>query len=95
MSTVTTIAPETATTAANIVPSRQVPPATLVIFGAGGDLTKRLVVPALYHLVRASKLADEFAVIGVDHSDQTTEQWRQSLTGMLQTTQAAGMDTEA
>ncbi|MGA7612894.1 MAG: hypothetical protein WCF49_22245, partial [Xanthobacteraceae bacterium] len=28
----------------------------MVIFGAGGDLTKRLVVPALYNLVRAGKL---------------------------------------
>src|SRR5215467_795080 len=90
MSTATTNA------SAKVLPGRQAPPATLVIFGAGGDLTKRLVVPALYHLVQAGKLADEFAVIGVDHNDQTTEQWRQSLTEMmLAFTQAAGIDTEA
>jgi len=71
------IAPKTAMTAAKVVQGRQAPPATLVIFGAGGDLTKRLVVPALYHLVQAGKLPDAFAVIGVDHSDRTTEQWRQ------------------
>jgi len=65
---VTTIAPEAATTAAKVLPSGPAPPATLVIFGAGGDLTKRLVVPALVHLVQAGKLPDEFAVIGVDHS---------------------------
>ena len=41
----------TAMTAANA--SRQAPPATMTIFGAAGDLTKRLVVPALYNLVRA------------------------------------------
>ena len=28
-------------------------PCVLVIFGAGGDLTKRLLVPALYHLRRS------------------------------------------
>jgi glucose-6-phosphate 1-dehydrogenase len=56
MSTATTIAPEAATTAAKILPGRQAQPATLIIFGAGGDLTKRLVVPALYHLVQAGKL---------------------------------------
>src|SRR5215831_13590645 len=96
MSTVTTSGAETATTAARIYPGHQAPPATLVIFGAGGDLTKRLVVPALYHLVQAGKLADEFAVIGVDRNDQTTEQWRQSLTAMMQASaQAAGIDTEA
>ena len=49
---------------------RQAPPATMVIFGAGGDLTKRLVVPALYNLVRARKLPDEFAIIGVDQNDR-------------------------
>jgi hypothetical protein len=48
MSAVTTIVPEVATTAAKVSPSRQAPPATLAIFGAAGDLSKRLVVPALY-----------------------------------------------
>src|SRR3974390_2716349 len=57
---------------------------TLAIFGAGGDLTKRLVVPALYHLVQAGRLPEQFTVIGVDRHNQTTEQWRQSLTEMLQ-----------
>ena len=41
-------------------------------------------MPALYNLVRAGKLPDEFAIIGVDHNDETTEQWRQSLTEMMQ-----------
>ena len=96
MSTETTIAPEAATTAAKVLPGRQAPPATLVIFGAGGDLTKRLVVPALYNLVQARKLPDELAVIGVDHNDRTTEQWRQSLTEMMQAfTRAAGIDAQA
>ena len=63
------VVPKTAMTAANAVQRRQAPPATLVIFGAGGDLTKRLVVPALYHLVQAGRLPDAFAVIGVDRSD--------------------------
>ena len=96
MSTETTIAPEAAKTAAKVLPGRQAPPATLVIFGAGGDLTKRLVVPALYNLVQARKLPDEFAIIGVDHNDRTTEQWRQSLTEMMQAfTRAAGIDAQA
>jgi len=58
---------------------RQPVPASMTIFGAGGDLTKRLVVPALRHLVRAGKLPDQFALIGVDHNDLTTEQWRRTL----------------
>jgi len=84
MSAATTIAPEAAVTAATTLPGHPAPPATLTIFGAGGDLTKRLVVPALYNLVRAGKLPDDFAIIGVDHGDQTTEGWCQSLTEMMQ-----------
>ena len=34
------------------------PACTLVIFGAGGDLTKRLLIPALYNLA-GSKLLDD------------------------------------
>jgi len=69
---------------------------TLVIFGAGGDLTKRLVVPALYHLVQAGRLPEQFTVIGVDQHNQTTEQWRQSLTEMLQAfTLTDGIDARA
>src|SRR5882757_5791460 len=81
MNTVTTITLEAAATA---LPGRRAPPATLTIFGAGGDLTKRLVVPALYNLARAGKLPDDFSIIGVDHNDRTTEEWRQSLTEMMQ-----------
>ena len=43
------------------------PAASLVVFGAGGDLTKRLLVPALYNLTTAGLLGDGFAVIGIDH----------------------------
>ncbi len=70
--------------------NHQAPPATLVIFGANGDLTKRLVVPALYNLVRAGMLPEGFSVIGVDHGDRTTEAWRQSLTQMMQSSTLAG-----
>ena len=59
--------------------NRRAPPATMTIFGAAGDLTKRLVVPALYNLVRAGRLPDEFSIVGVDHNPFTTETWRQSL----------------
>jgi glucose-6-phosphate 1-dehydrogenase len=39
-------------------------PATMVIFGASGDLTKRKLVPALYSLVRERLLPPRFAVVG-------------------------------
>ena len=62
----------------------------MTIFGAAGDLTKRLVMPALYNLVRAGRLADAFAIIGVDIADHTDESWRKSLTEMMQAFVRAG-----
>lgn len=45
------------------------PPATLVIFGALGDLTKRLLVPALANLQREGLLDDATMLLGVSHHD--------------------------
>ena len=58
-------------------------PCAMVIFGATGDLTKRLVVPALYNLLRTKVLPEQFALIGVARTDGTAESWRDQLHGML------------
>jgi glucose-6-phosphate 1-dehydrogenase len=63
-------------------PRRQASPAdpcAMVIFGAGGDLTRRLVMPALYNLSRTQILPKNFAVIGVDLAEGTAESWRDHL----------------
>jgi glucose-6-phosphate 1-dehydrogenase len=59
------------------------PPCAMVIFGATGDLTKRLVVPALYNLARARRLPDAFRLIGFSRPEQSAEDWRNSLFDML------------
>jgi len=40
-------------------------PATFIIFGASGDLTKRKLVPALYHLEQANSFPKGITTIGV------------------------------
>jgi glucose-6-phosphate 1-dehydrogenase len=40
-------------------------PCIMVIFGASGDLTKRKLLPALYHLEQSGLLPEKFAVVGV------------------------------
>jgi glucose-6-phosphate 1-dehydrogenase len=40
-----------------------------VIFGASGDLTKRKLLPALFHLEQEGLLPDSFAVVGVARRD--------------------------
>jgi glucose-6-phosphate 1-dehydrogenase len=59
------------------------PNCAIVIFGANGDLTKRLIIPALYNLGRAGRLPERLALIGVDHNDKTSEQWQQNLHDFL------------
>jgi glucose-6-phosphate 1-dehydrogenase len=40
-------------------------PTIIVIFGASGDLTKRKLLPALFHLEQNGLLPEEFAIVGV------------------------------
>ena len=54
-------------------------PCAMVIFGATGDLTKRLVIPALYNLSRTKMLPEHFVLIGVARAQGTAESWRDRL----------------
>jgi glucose-6-phosphate 1-dehydrogenase len=68
-------------------PRRQPSPAdpcAMVVFGAGGDLTARLLTPALYNLSRTKILPENFAFIGVDHGEGTADSLRNHLYGMLE-----------
>src|ERR1700730_12889496 len=55
------------------------PPCTLVIFGAGGDLTKRLLMPAIYNLAKDKLLSDKFAIIAVDRTPKPIDAYRDYL----------------
>ena len=58
-------------------------PTTLVIFGATGDLTRRKLLPALYHLSRGQRLPARFSIVGVARDplgeDGFRAQFRESL----------------
>lgn len=55
------------------------PGATFVLFGARGDLTRRLLVPALYDLRRAGLLDNGFRILGLDKAQGSTADWVQRL----------------
>jgi glucose-6-phosphate 1-dehydrogenase len=55
------------------------PPCVLLIFGGTGDLTRRLLVPALRNLHRDGLLAENFALIGLGSRDIGDEGFRQHL----------------
>ena len=55
-------------------------PCVLVIFGASGDLTKRLLMPALFNLACDRLLPGRFAIVGIAMDEMTTEQFREKMT---------------
>jgi glucose-6-phosphate 1-dehydrogenase len=59
-------------------------PATLVIFGASGDLTRRKLLPAVYQLSRRGRLPAQFAVIGIARSEMDDDQFRRQFRASLE-----------
>jgi glucose-6-phosphate 1-dehydrogenase len=60
-------------------PSPPARPSLFVIFGAGGDLTKRKLVPALYNLAIQGLLAEQFAIVGMDRVEFANDGFRDYL----------------
>lgn len=59
--------------------SQMAPPTTLFLFGAHGDLVKRLLVPSLYNLTRDGLVGDALRIVGVDHNKVSDEEYRGKL----------------
>ncbi len=55
------------------------PPVTLIIFGATGDLTRRLLTPALINMTRAGLVGSDFHVLGVSIEPGDAEMLRKHL----------------
>jgi glucose-6-phosphate 1-dehydrogenase len=55
-------------------------PCVFVVFGASGDLTRRLLMPSLYNLACDGLLSPSFAVAGVALDPLSTEQFRERMT---------------
>ncbi len=59
-------------------------PCIMVIFGMTGDLTKRLLYPAICNLGSSGLTNDNFRIIGVATSDYTTNSFREQLEKNIQ-----------
>jgi glucose-6-phosphate 1-dehydrogenase len=68
-------------------------PCALVLFGATGDLAKRLVVPALYNLACSGTLPEHFALIGVARGENNVDDWRRTLYDALKSFVGNGSGT--
>src|SRR3954470_9140340 len=54
-----------------------VPPTTLTIFGATGDLAHRKLLPAIYNLAHEGALPERFNLIGAARRDVSDEAFRE------------------
>lgn len=59
-------------------------PCLMVIFGAAGDLTKRLLMPALYNLAVGKLLPKDFAIVGFARAQMNTDEFRTKLSQEIQ-----------
>jgi glucose-6-phosphate 1-dehydrogenase len=60
------------------------PAATIVVFGATGDLTRRLLVPAIVNLSREKLIHAKTSILGVAHGDGDDEALRQQLASFVE-----------
>ncbi|HET7346800.1 MAG TPA: glucose-6-phosphate dehydrogenase [Acidobacteriaceae bacterium] len=76
------VSPEDVKQAASQVKEHIPDPTVMVIFGASGDLTKRKLLPALFHLEQSRLLPEQFHIVGVARRDlgqQFTDDMKQGI----------------
>ena len=57
----------------------RVEPFTMVIFGGAGDLSRRKLLPAAFHLFQEKELSKGFSILGFDRIEMSDEQYRNML----------------
>ncbi len=62
-------------------------PCVMVIFGANGDLTRRMLMPALFYLEQEGCLPDQFTIVGCSRTAFSQEEFQDQ---MLKAVQASG-----
>lgn len=60
-----------------VQPEPKIEPFTLVIFGGAGDLSRRKLIPTLYHLFQNRKLPEVFSILGFGLPDFSDQAYRQ------------------
>jgi glucose-6-phosphate 1-dehydrogenase len=70
-------------------------PCAMVIFGAGGDLTKRKLIPAICNLAKEKLLPEQFAIVGASVEKFDTNSFREQVTKDIQQFSETGTDKDS
>ena len=74
--------------------SDDAPPCLMIIFGATGDLTQRLLLPSLYNLAAAHLLPEGFSILGFAAEDWTEDAFRDHVRTSLTTFWGDGVNEQ-
>lgn len=77
------------------MPTQEIDPTVVVIFGGRGDLTWRKLVPAFYNLFVDGWPPDQFAIIGVDRREMSNDEYAAHLHDGVQQFSRYGQATES
>ncbi len=69
---------------------RAMEPCTLVLFGASGDLTQRMIMPAIFRLAQRGLLSPQFRLIGYARSKLTDDEFRERMRAAVMRDARAG-----
>src|SRR5487761_2121979 len=67
-------------------------PCTLAILGAGGNLSQRKLIPALFRLEVSNRLPEKMVILGCDIVLRTGEEWLSLVTEILHGIYSKGID---
>ena len=70
-------------------------PCTIIIFGATGDLAKKKLLPALYHLNIENRLTDDTRIICMGRQEATLSQWHEKVTEYVSLKARDGLDDDS
>ncbi len=70
-------------------------PCTIIIFGATGDLSKKKLLPALYHLNIENRLTDDTKIICMGRREIAQDDWKEQVNGYVSVKARGGVDAAA
>ena len=74
--------------------SKKIEPCTYVIFGATGNLSRRKLMPALYHLEAEGRLPGGTVILAISRREWSREVWIDQVRTMIEGQARGGLDEE-